>query len=1038
MRRVNAIRQREDLDDVAVVRPRARGRRAGRRTSPTDPRPRADAGLGQVVVDGVGHVDHVAGGCRASGSSSVDPLVRSRTRIRPVSRQAASQNASSDASSRTDTASTRSSGKAAARRSTASAGASSARVAAMNAGFSIPASGDLVEDHAELARVAAGSRAVDDRVGGAQHAEQRPAAAAVLVRALDQARDLDQLDEHAADPRQRGHRPERGERVVAGPDLDLRQRLEQRRLADVGRPDQRDLRGALAAHGDRVAVDRRRPVRVSSISARAPCAGPRTARSGSRAAHRAARGPRGSAPAPPCRPACASRPVRTCDAASASPSPFDCAGDATPRAALGHPATAARVSSRPFLRRWVRKGPISLSDRRWWRTRRGSSARSLAHAPGLGTPDGSAAYTRGVAWPVDPLAPRLARAARRPGHRRVPRRPRADDHGGRPAGDRRRPRRLDAPARGVLDHQRLPAGLRRHDAAGRAGWPTCGARGGCSCGRSSCSRWAACSPAWRPTLELLIAARLVQAVGRRRAGPGRDLRGLAPVPRRRPAARAGRHRRADVPGHGRGPVPRAPRSWAPSTRRRRCRGWASSPARCSPAAARARLALGVLRQRARSGSSPSWSPGRRAAAGRRRAGRAASTSSARSCSPRSWSAALGRADAPRQPGGAGRRAGPTRRWSPSSWRSSRSSPASRTVVRGLRVRDPFLDPRLFRHAGVRVGDAGLAAHRLRPGDGDRRRARCSWTGCCTAAPTSSAWRWARSPGRRRSARSLSGFVVRVLSLRLVTLVGLGASIVAPGRDVGLDDRDTPSERRPLALAVFGARASGSTVTPALDGRRGGGRAARRTAWPRRRSRSRGWSAWPSGLAILTAYGSTTIDRLYDQVYATPDAYKRVHPASRSRTGRCGTAWSIEALETWAAGEAARDHGRRVPRRGGRDGRSRSRRRCCSIGGVCSARPGPSRPRAEPPGAERSHRPRCRKRRRPRAPGHRRRLIRAPTSEPLVVRGCAWIERRQPPFEGVDALRPILADPEARVWVDVTAPSRRPGRRRRRAARRSTR
>ena len=58
-----------------------------------------------------------------------------------------------------------------------------------------------------------------------------------------------------------------------------------------------------------------------------------------------------------------------------------------------------------------------------------------------------------------------------------------------------------------------------------------------------------------------------------------------------------------------------------------------------------------------------------------------------------------------------------------------------------------------------------------------------------------------------------------------------------------------------------------------------------------------------GLAILTAYGSTTIDRLYDQVYATPDAYKAYVPESlRDRPLRDGLV--IEALETWAAGEAA--------------------------------------------------------------------------------------------------------------------------------------
>ena len=92
------------------------------------------------------------------------------------------------------------------------------------------------------------------RVGAAQHSQQRAAAAAVLVCALDQARDLHQLNEHAAQPRQRRHRLERRERVVACLDLDRRQRLEQRRLARVRRADERDLRHALPAHRDRVAV----------------------------------------------------------------------------------------------------------------------------------------------------------------------------------------------------------------------------------------------------------------------------------------------------------------------------------------------------------------------------------------------------------------------------------------------------------------------------------------------------------------------------------------------------------------------------------------------------------------------------------------------------------------------------------------------------------------------------------------------------------------------------------------------------------------
>jgi hypothetical protein len=59
-----------------------------------------------------------------------------------------------------------------------------------------------------------------------------------------------------------------------------------------------------------------------------------------------------------------------------------------------------------------------------------------------------------------------------------------------------------------------------------------------------------------------------------------------------------------------------------------------------------------------------------------------------------------------------------------------------------------------------------------------------------------------------------------------------------------------------------------------------------------------------GLAILTAYGSTTIEHLYDRVYATEDAYKQFVPvALRDRPLRDGLV--VQALEDWAAGEGAR-------------------------------------------------------------------------------------------------------------------------------------
>jgi hypothetical protein len=58
-----------------------------------------------------------------------------------------------------------------------------------------------------------------------------------------------------------------------------------------------------------------------------------------------------------------------------------------------------------------------------------------------------------------------------------------------------------------------------------------------------------------------------------------------------------------------------------------------------------------------------------------------------------------------------------------------------------------------------------------------------------------------------------------------------------------------------------------------------------------------------GLAVLTAYGSTTIDRLSTAIYATPDAYLAFIPAAlRDRPLRDPLV--VEALESWASREAA--------------------------------------------------------------------------------------------------------------------------------------
>ena len=108
--------------------------------------------------------------------------------------------------------------------------------------------------------------AENDPVRAAQDAEQRAPAAPVLGGPFDQTRDLDELEEHAANPCERWDGPRRRERVVAGFDLDVRERLEQRRLARVG---------PRSSHGARLAN-----VLSSPRAATAPTYGdPRTARS---------------------------------------------------------------------------------------------------------------------------------------------------------------------------------------------------------------------------------------------------------------------------------------------------------------------------------------------------------------------------------------------------------------------------------------------------------------------------------------------------------------------------------------------------------------------------------------------------------------------------------------------------------------------------------------------------------------------------------------------------------------------------------------
>ncbi|HEX7950645.1 MAG TPA: MFS transporter [Candidatus Limnocylindrales bacterium] len=221
------------------------------------------------------------------------------------------------------------------------------------------------------------------------------------------------------------------------------------------------------------------------------------------------------------------------------------------------------------------------------------------------------------------------------------------------------------------------------------------------------------------------------------------------------------------------------------------------------------------------------------------------------------------------------------------------------VVRGLRVDDPFLDPHLFRSvpfssaalvslltgygfATAIIGGAVFVDRVLYGGPDEQRLALGALAGATALGAL------------------VSGFVVRVASLRLVTLAGLALSVgglaaMATWRS------GTPIDAVALALGAYGF-GFGLTVTPrstaAVEaaGRRAFGVASAVVTVAR-------MIGMAVGLAILTAYGSTTIDRLADQIYATPVSYRQFIPEPlRDRSLK--DPFVVDALEDWASREAA--------------------------------------------------------------------------------------------------------------------------------------
>jgi len=221
------------------------------------------------------------------------------------------------------------------------------------------------------------------------------------------------------------------------------------------------------------------------------------------------------------------------------------------------------------------------------------------------------------------------------------------------------------------------------------------------------------------------------------------------------------------------------------------------------------------------------------------------------------------------------------------------------VVHALRRPDPFLDPRLFRDrvfssaalvslltgygfATAIVGAAVFVDRVLYGGPDQQRVALGALAGATAVGALASGW------------------LVRHVSLRAVSLFGLAASVA------GLAWMGTWTADVDLGVVAAGGGlfglGFGLTVTPrstaaveAVGRHRFGAASATVTV-----ARMIGMAV---GLAVLTAYGSTAISRLSSQVYGSPDAYRSiVPPALAARPLRDPLV--VDALEAWAARKAA--------------------------------------------------------------------------------------------------------------------------------------
>lgn len=222
------------------------------------------------------------------------------------------------------------------------------------------------------------------------------------------------------------------------------------------------------------------------------------------------------------------------------------------------------------------------------------------------------------------------------------------------------------------------------------------------------------------------------------------------------------------------------------------------------------------------------------------------------------------------------------------------------LVGGWRRRDPFIDPHWFRvpafssaalvslltgygFATAIIGGA-VFVDRVLYGGPDVQRIALGALAAATAAGALA-----------------SGFVLRIAGAGLTTAVGLVVAIVALVRMSGWST-STGIGDVAVTLAVFGL-GFGLTVTPrstaAVEalGRASFGIASATVTVAR-------MIGMAIGLAVLSAFGSTVIERLNAAVRATPEAFRAFIPeALRNRQLHDGLV--VQALEDWASSEAAR-------------------------------------------------------------------------------------------------------------------------------------